>query len=184
MFIINPDSSLPPFNALRARRLRDLLWHHANMSVKEPRSAFDRSPQTQPSRPASVFSAQSIDTVVADRRYKGFPSEQAYLEALKEWAQSKMFYEAEDQLSGFYGKKTVDDILSKQGCVRGVKKNTREQRRATVAPRLDTVTEHNGSATALSRHSSAQAAVDTADAPAEGTGSRLKRVFSRRKTVV
>ncbi|KAJ9606538.1 hypothetical protein H2200_008546 [Cladophialophora chaetospira] len=154
------------------------------MSIKESRSVFNQIDPIQPSRPASVFSAQSIDTVVADRRYKGFPSEEAYLQALKEWAQSKMYYEAEDQLSGFYGKKTVDDILTKQGSVRGTKRNTREQRRATVAPQLDTVTEHNGSAAALSRHSSANVAVDTAVAPPEGAGSKLKRVFTRRKTVV
>ncbi|OCT51280.1 hypothetical protein CLCR_09227 [Cladophialophora carrionii] len=154
------------------------------MSIKEPRSVFDRDPQTQPSRPASIFSAQSIDTVVADQGYRGFPSEQAYLDALKAWAQSKMYYEADDQLSGFYGKKTVDDILSKQGTTRGTKKSSREQRRATVAPQLGTVAEHNGSAAALSRHSSANAAVDNSTAPAESKGSRLKRVFGRRKTIV
>lgn len=154
------------------------------MSTTKPRSLFDGRSQTQPSRPSSVFSAQSIDTVVADRRYKGFPSEQAYLEALKEWAQSKMFYEADDQLNGFYGKKTVDDILNNQGSVRGVKKLKRDQRRATVAPQLEAVAEHNGSAAALSRHSSANVSVRAADTPIETSGSKLKRVFTRRKTVV
>ena len=94
-----------------------------------------------------------------------------------------MFLESDDQLSGYYGKKTVDDILSKQGTYRGAKKSSKK-RRATVAPQLDTVAEHNGSASALSRHSSAKAALDTADVPAEGKGNMLKRVFTRRKTVV
>jgi len=155
----------------------------ANMSIKEPRSVFDRPAQISPSRPASVFSAQSIDTVVADTSYRGFPSEEAYLNALKAWANSKMFYEADDQLSGYYGKKTVDDILLKQGTTRGAKKTPRSQRRATVAPQLDTVAEHNGSASALSRQSSANVAADSTDAPAEGKASKLKRVFTRRKTV-
>ncbi|KIW66802.1 hypothetical protein PV04_06096 [Phialophora macrospora] len=154
------------------------------MSIKEPRSVFDRNDQTQTSRPASVFSAQSIDTVVADRSYRGFPSEQAYLDALKAWAQSKMYYEADEQLSGFYGKSTVDDILGKQGTTRGMTKSTRDERRATVAPRLDTVAEHNGSAAALSRRSSANAVVGTSATPAEGKGNKLKRVFNRRKTIV
>jgi hypothetical protein len=154
------------------------------MSIKEQKSVFDQNPRAQMSRPASVFSAQSIDTVVADQSYRGFPSEQAYLDALKVWAQSKMFYEADEQLSGFYGKSTVDDILGKQGTTRGMTKSTRDQRRATVAPQLDTVAEHNGSAAALSRHSSANAVVDSPATPAEGKGNKLKRVFHRRKTIV
>ncbi|OAP60314.1 hypothetical protein AYL99_05316 [Fonsecaea erecta] len=152
------------------------------MSIKEPRSAFDRNPQ--PSRPASIFSAQSIDTLVADQSYRGFPSEQAYLDALKEWAQSKMYYESDEQLQGFYGTNTLDDILSKQGTTRGAKKPVRKQRRATVAPQLPTLAEHNGSATTLSRQNSAAAGAATANAPTEVKGSKLKRVFTRRKTIV
>ena len=140
---------------------------------------FDRTPQAQSSRPVSLFSAQSIDTVVADTSYRGFPSEEAYLDALKAWAHSKMFYETDDQLTGFYGHKTVDDVLHKQGTFRGAKKS---KRRATVAPQLDTVVENNSSASALSRHSSAN--VDAANASEENRGSKLKRVFTRRKTVV
>ncbi|KIY00902.1 uncharacterized protein Z520_03568 [Fonsecaea multimorphosa CBS 102226] len=154
------------------------------MSIKEPRSAFDRNPQFPSSRPASIFSAQSIDTLVTDQSYRGFPSEQAYLDALKEWAQSKMYYETGEQLEGFYGTKTLDDILEKHGAVRGVKKSSRNQRRATVAPQLPTLAEHSGSASSLSRHNSAVASADVTNAPAEGKGSKLKRVFARRKTVV
>ncbi|KIW95697.1 uncharacterized protein Z519_04282 [Cladophialophora bantiana CBS 173.52] len=154
------------------------------MSIKEPKSAFDRNPQLQSSRPASIFSAQSIDTLVADQSYRGFPSEQAYLDALKEWAQSKMYYESDEQLQGFYGTKTLDDILTRQGTPRSAKKNTRDQRRATVAPQLATVTEHNGSAAALSRENSVAAATNPTHTQTEGKGSKLKRVFTRRKSVV
>ncbi|KIW32456.1 uncharacterized protein PV07_04002 [Cladophialophora immunda] len=154
------------------------------MSVKEPRSAFDRNPQLPSSRPASIFSAQSIDTLVADQSYRGFPSEQAYLDALKEWAQSKMFYESDEQLQGFYGTKTLDDILIKQGTTRGAKKSVRDQRRATVAPQLPTLAEHNGSATTLSRQNSVAQGADATDERPEAKGSKLKRVFTRRKTVV
>jgi hypothetical protein len=151
------------------------------MSIKEPRSAFDRNTQIQSSRPASVFSAQSIDTLVTDQSYRGFPSEQAYLNALKAWAESKMFFEADEVLTGFYGKNTVDDVLKNQGTSRDAKKPSRKQRRATVAPQLATVAEQNGSASALSRHSSANVADGSGQAD---KGSKLKRVFSRRKTVV
>lgn len=154
------------------------------MSVKEPRSAFDRNPHAPASRPASIFSAQSIDTLVTpDTSYRGYPSEQAYLDALKAWAQAKMFYEADEQLSGFYGNNTVDDILVKQGTVRGAKKVPKSKRRATLTPQLATVAENNTSASALSRHSSTGAAAETNDATTETKGSKLKRVFARRKTV-
>ena len=151
------------------------------MSIKEPKSAFDRTPKIQSSRPSSIFSAQSIDTLVTDQGYRGFPSEEAYLDALKEWAQSKMYYEADEVLTGFYGKKTVDDILGRQGTSRSAKKVPRKQRRATVAPQLATVAEHSGSASVLSRQSSANAVEDMT---AENKGSKLKRVFTRRRTVV
>ncbi|KIW85272.1 hypothetical protein Z517_00662 [Fonsecaea pedrosoi CBS 271.37] len=156
------------------------------MSIKEPKSTFDREPQsqTQSSRPASIFSAQSIDTLVTDQRYRGFPSEQAYLDALKEWAQSKLYYENDEQLQGFYGTKTVDDILHKQGTTRGAKKSVRDQRRATVAPQLPTLDEHNGSNTNLSRENSAAASAEATETPPEGKSSRLKRVFTRRKSAV
>ena len=145
---------------------------------------FDRTGTTQPSRPASVFSAQSIDTVVADTSYRGYPSEQAYLDALRAWASSKMYQENDDQLPGFYGHNTVDDILLKQGCVRGVKK-TKTKRRATLAPQLDTVVEGNGCASVSSMHSSINVAGATkaANPSTERRGSAFKRVFSRRKTV-
>jgi hypothetical protein len=94
-----------------------------------------------------------------------------------------MFYEAEDQLTGFYGKNTVDDILGRHGTVRGAKKN-KSKRGATVAPQLATVAEHNTSASALSRHSSANAAADAANASEVSRGSKLKRIFTRRNTVV
>jgi len=151
------------------------------MSIKEPKSAFERTTQVGSSRPASVFSSQSIDTLVTNQGYRGFPSEQAYLDALKAWAQDKMMYEADEVLSGFYGKNTVDDVLAKQGTSRNARKSTRDRRRASIAPQLGTVIEHNGSASALSRHNSATPADDTTN---EGKGNRLKRVFSRRKTIV
>lgn len=152
-------------------------------------SAFDRNPRVSSSRPPSVFSAQSIDTLVADQSYRGFPSEQAYLDALKAWADSKTYYETEEQLRGFYGTKTVENYLSQPGGFRTGKKENKDLRRATVAPQLDTVVEHNASTAALSRHSTNPIAAEEATTAATATtgenkGNKLKRVFSRRKTVV
>ncbi|KAJ9634262.1 uncharacterized protein PV06_00436 [Exophiala oligosperma] len=119
-------------------------------------------PPPRPSRPASVFSASSIDTLVADQGYRGFSSREAYLQALHEWAEEKKYYQSTEQLHGFYGRKTVDEILGNQGG------KAPTSRRATVA-RLDTVQEGR--------------TVQVVDAPAkESTGNRLKKAFNRRKS--
>jgi len=79
-----------------------------------------------------------------------------------------MYYETDDQLLGFYGTKTVDDILGSQA-------SRAKARRATVA-KLPTVTEGK----------SQGADESTATKPSEYTeykGNKLKKVFSRRKTV-
>jgi len=77
-----------------------------------------------------------------------------------------MYYETDDQLLGFYGTKTVDDILNSQGS------KLPKGRRATVA-KLPTVTEGDS-----------RVADDSTDnKPSEYKGNKLKKVFSRRKTV-
>lgn len=158
------------------------------MASVEHNSAFDRSPNSNPSRPASIFSAQSIDTLVADQGYRGYASEEAYLNALKNWAQSKAFFETDEQLHGFYGTKTVDAYLNQPGWKKKEKKvkDKKDQRRATVA-QLPSVPEHNGSTPALSRQNTEQGSTTqegAAPASTESKGSKLKRVFTRRKTIV
>jgi hypothetical protein len=111
-------------------------------------------------RPASVFSAASIDTLVADTSYRGYASHDEYLQALKEWADSKRYYENDVQLNGFYGTKTSEYYRNKPG-LRGGKKD----RHATVA-QLSTVQEDEQS-----------------PATEESKTSKLKKVFSRRGTV-
>ena len=115
-------------------------------------------------RSPSVFSAASIDTLVGDQSYRGFPSRQAYLEALREWAEEKMYYHPTEQLRGFYGQKTVDEILDNQGG------KIPTSRRATVA---QVGTAHDR-----------QPAQVTEQADKENTANKLKKVFSRRKSTM
>ncbi|KAL6241245.1 hypothetical protein RBB50_011924 [Rhinocladiella similis] len=125
-------------------------------------SSIKSIPPPRPSRPASVFSTSSIDTLVADQGYRGFPSREAYLQALQEWAEEKKYHQSTEQMHGFYGKRTVDEILGKQGG------STQTPRRATGA-RLGTVREGQ----------TGQAVVASAK---ESTGNRLMKVFNRRKS--
>jgi hypothetical protein len=124
-------------------------------------SKSERGPLLRSSRPPSVFSAASIDTLVADQSYRGYPSQQAYLEALREWVDSKMYYESEIQLKGFYGTKTSEYYKNKPGL-----RSEKKARRTPVA-HLGTVADESESNPAVE----------------ETKGSKLKKVFSRRKTV-
>lgn len=128
----------------------------------------------RPSRPASVFSAASIDTLVADRSYRGFPTQEAYLQALQEWAEEKMYHESGEQLVGFYGTKTVDQILHGQA---QDSSKTRKTPRSSVA-KLTTVVEGEGAGAGAGSPES------TANKASQEKGSRLKKVFGRRRTVV
>ncbi|KIW17119.1 hypothetical protein PV08_04310 [Exophiala spinifera] len=123
-------------------------------------SSIRSIPPPRPSRPASVFSASSIDTLVADQGYRGFPSREAYLQALMEWAEEKKYHQSNEQMLGFYGRKTTNEILGKQS-----DKGLAPQR--ATAARLGTV---RGGSRAV-------------DAPAkESTSNRLMKAFSRRKS--
>ena len=112
------------------------------------------------SRPPSVFSAASIDTLVADQSYRGYPSKDAYLQAMREWVDSKKYYENDIQLQGFYGTKTSEVYKSRPGL-----RSTRPKRQ--TATQLGSVDEAEGTAVAVDHQ------VKT---------SALKKIFTRRKT--
>ncbi|QDS70838.1 hypothetical protein FKW77_005140 [Venturia effusa] len=59
--------------------------------------------------------------------YRGFPSKAAYLQALRQFADSKMYFETDSQLVGFYGTKTTEEILEEEG---GWRSKTKAQRQA------------------------------------------------------
>ncbi|KAK5467812.1 hypothetical protein LTS15_000785 [Exophiala xenobiotica] len=151
-------------------------------AIQPPRS-------TTTSRAPSVFSAVSIDTLVGDSDsgtspgYRGFPSRQAYLEALREWAEEKMYYHPAEQLHGFYGNKTVDEILNNQGG------KIPTSRRATVGQAHAQAQRSTGTGTAHDGHGHGhgqptRVVTEQAVADKENTANRLKKVFSRRKSTM
>jgi hypothetical protein len=65
--------------------------------------------------------------------YRGFPSREAYLEALEEWADSQRYYEPETSLRGFYGETTLESYASRPKHEFGITRWLRERKERTVA---------------------------------------------------
>ena len=119
---------------------------------------------TQISRPPSVFSATSADTFVAEPPYRGYPSKDAYLAALREWVESKAHYETGTQVMGFYGTKTAEDVKLKADEYK--RKARRENGRERPGIReLNSVPEESVAGAELSKTE------------------RFKKMFGRRRTV-
>lgn len=97
-----------------------------------------RSSLAPSSRASSIYSTDSIDTVLVSgnpsgqptepQSYRGFPSREAYLAALRDWAESKQFLESDYQIRGFYGQKTMDYYKNKPGL-----RDARKARKASEA---------------------------------------------------
>lgn len=149
----------------------------------------------RPSRPSSIFSDTSIDTLVAGSPqqpptgYRGFPSKEAYLEALREWVDDKTYYEADVQLKGWYGTKTKQDYLDKTSiweerrerkqAEKAEKMRVERERRKTVAmPRLPEEGEVNEARVEEGREDGGEVRDRK-----ERRGSKLRGLFGRRATV-
>ena len=89
----------------------------------------DRTPRAQSPARSSMASARR--ETIADptpRPYRGFPSEEAYLDALREWAESKKYIQYDRGLQGFYGSVTMQDYASRPPVEIGLKKKWRARK--------------------------------------------------------
>lgn len=143
------------------------------------------------SRPSSILTTSthttlrnraSQDTIRASPAvpYRGFPSKQAYLKALSQFADSKKYYEMDSQLVGFYGTKTTEDILREEG---GWRSKTKAQRQAEKDKKMRE-SEQRRASLATVRGEVAQ----SVEEQSEGRGMRrlsrgIERVFARRGTI-
>lgn len=75
-------------------------------------------------RPALGSRSSSVSTM---RPHMGYASEDAYLASLIEFGKSKGYVESDNQLIGFYGKKTMDEYIEQGG---GWRTETKQQRAA------------------------------------------------------
>jgi hypothetical protein len=74
----------------------------------------DRTPRAASPAPTARRETLADPTAVAQPRpYRGFPSEEAYLDALREWAESKKYIYHETALNGFYGHTTMAEYASR-----------------------------------------------------------------------
>ena len=155
------------------------------------------APSVRSSRPASIMTTDSIDTIMigesafeprpkisvnnvnsssapAPRRpaapqpYRGFPSYDAYLQAMRDWVDSKLYFETDVQLIGFYGTKDMEYYKSLPGFKS--QRRIKAERRNTVAkiPTNDSAKSQDGSQ----------------ERREKTLKDKAKNVFGRRATVV
>lgn len=135
--VLSPTS---PFSLSPISHIHFVSWFFMSTMNKTRSSspASSRHPLLTSSRPSSILTTstdatytnrQSQDTIRASPAvaYRGFPSKEAHLNALRQFAESKKYYEMDSQLVGFYGTKTTEDILKEEG---GWRTKTKIQRQA------------------------------------------------------
>lgn len=143
------------------------------------------------SRPSSILTTNT-DATLTNRKsqdtiralpvepYRGFPSKEAYLTALRQFADSKKYYEMDSQLVGFYGTKTTEDILKEEG---GWRTKTKAQRQAEKEKKMRDSEQGRASLATV-----AEEGGQLVEDQREGRGMRrlsrgIERVFTRRGTV-
>lgn len=77
---------------------------------------------------SSLASTLVESTQQAQKPYRGFPSEQAYLRALNEWADSKRYIQPDAGLVGFYGTTTMEQYASRPKVELGITRRWKERK--------------------------------------------------------
>jgi hypothetical protein len=123
------DHHTPPGDSDR----RHLLAPSVAPSVASSRPASVVSFHTDVKDTSSQSSRHSVHSKPANRAnksHRGYPSEEAYLQALMEFGKEQEFFESDNRLIGFYGTKTVEDYLGKQAEERAIRDAEKAKRRA------------------------------------------------------
>jgi hypothetical protein len=93
-----------------------------------------KEPGSSPSQSSTDVPVTAPVGVPVQTPYRGFPSEAAYLAALRAWAEEKEYVQFDTALIGWYGRKTKEDYLSQPGL--GLRKKAKarkeEKRRAAM----------------------------------------------------
>jgi hypothetical protein len=94
-----------------------------------------KEPDASPSQSTAEISDTASTIVPMQTSYRGFPSEEAYLAALRAWVQEKEYIQLDTALIGWYGQKTKEYYLSQPGL--GLRKKAKarkeEKRKATIS---------------------------------------------------
>jgi hypothetical protein len=127
------------------------------------------------------------------RPYRGYPSEDDYIKAFTEFLMEKEYFETDKQITGFYGKKTMDDYIRQGG--HGVfnkssaerKREKERSKRQAVGATLEDVTE--GEEERARTEEDVDGTIETVNGDVREAPrglkkvSKIRRVFTRRGTI-
>ncbi|GAB1726559.1 hypothetical protein NU195Hw_g2484t1 [Hortaea werneckii] len=83
-------------------------------TLRAPRISTEDPPPAYTERPVSLSNDES-KLHNHGNSYKGFPSQEAYLAALNEWAEAQKYLPVGDNgVTGFYGEKTLEEYARKE----------------------------------------------------------------------
>jgi len=128
------------------------------------------------------------------RPFRGYASEDEYIKAFTEFLREKQYFESDQQLTGFYGKDTLDDYIKRGGNgpfakSKAERKRDKERRRKeAMGATLEDVTEAEEERARTTEDVDATIPSNTGDSREAPRGLRrmskgLGRVFTRRGTV-
>ncbi|TKA25562.1 hypothetical protein B0A50_05423 [Salinomyces thailandicus] len=140
----NPGDETP-----RAHSFTSTTTTTATTPTRTPRPSSDQPPPYHNQRPNTLPSPfqqpqpqpqPQPQQQQQPQPYKGFPSQQAYLTALQDWAESKKYIQVGDNgLTGFYGTTTMEQYASKPkveiGLGLGLRRKLRARREARAEAR-------------------------------------------------
>jgi hypothetical protein len=86
-----------------------------SFAVETERGDDDDAITPAPPRGAPPPRPRSHSEPNVKRPYRGYASEDDYIKAFTEFLREKQYFESDQQLTGFYGKDTLDDIAKRGG---------------------------------------------------------------------
>lgn len=135
MATLAPNYSIKPRSSAETDR-RHLLAESVAPSETSSIIDFgdgDRTPRAQsPAQASQSYSLERRETIAeatpVRRPYRGFPSEEEYLAALRAWAEEKKYIQHDTMLTGFFGNTTMQELASRPGVEIGLKKKWKERK--------------------------------------------------------
>jgi hypothetical protein len=128
----DPTSSTP--SSLQDPTSSTTHSHTTTTSAPTSTATLQQQQRSSSPTPSTQTTTSTILPSYADTgSYKGYPSEQAYLTALTEWAETKKYVQPSEQgqtLSGFFGYKTMDDYTEESRLKNA--EQTRKRRKSSI----------------------------------------------------
>ena len=160
------------------RQSTDTTTHHPIIAGPSSSSSSSSSSSASPTQATKATTTQP-------QPYRGFPSQEAYLEALRTWVQQRECAQLDTALIGWYGSKTTEDYMNRTdvdlnlGLRNKLREMKREkQRRATIADTRATV--RRGEATPNGEQREEDEGVDEQGSSGGGSGGRRRFAWARR----